>query len=58
MEELSCHNREQIDEVAEGDKFLIFSKIGILLYCNLDFFKLAGLDILKSKSLAEEALTH
>lgn len=58
MEELGCHNREQRDEVAGGDKVLIFSKNEIPLYCNLEFFKHAGLAILKSKSLAEETLIH
>lgn len=58
MEEQGCHNTEQIDEVAGGDKVLIFSKNGILLYYNLEFFKHADLTILKSKSLAEEVLTH
>lgn len=34
VDELGCHNREQIGEVVGGEKDLIFSKNGILLYSN------------------------
>lgn len=55
MEELGCHNREQIDEVAGGDNVLIFSKNGILLYCNLELFKLADLAF-KAKKLSRRGV--
>lgn len=34
LEDLGCHDREEIDEVAGGERVLIFSKNRILLYCN------------------------